>query len=172
MAKNIVLTGFMGSGKSTVGKILARKLKRKVVDTDDVIEKEAGMRISEIFKNFGEEHFRELEKKAVKKVSKLEKHIIVTGGGAVLKKENLENLRKNGIIVYLHAAPEIIYDRIKNEKHRPLLNVENPVKRIRELLEFRAPLYADHDIEIDTSKFAPEEVAEEILEKIEKMEKS
>ena len=167
--KNIVLIGFMGSGKSTVGKILARKLSRKVVDTDDVIEKTAGMSIKEIFEKFGEAYFRELERKAVKKVSKLEGHIIITGGGVVLNRENMQNLRKRGIIVYLHADPEVIYERVKKTDKRPLLNVKNPIKRIKELLEFRKELYGEHDIKVDTSRLTPEEVADEIIRKMKEL---
>lgn len=164
--KNIVLTGFMGSGKSTVGKILARKLGRKVVDTDDVVEKTAGMSIKEVFAKFGEAYFRELERKAVKNVSKLKRHIIITGGGVVLNKENMQNLRKNGIIVYLHAEPEVIYERVKKTDKRPLLNVENPIERIKLLLEFRKEFYDEHDIKVNTSNLTPEEVADEIIEKL------
>ncbi|MDI6654264.1 MAG: shikimate kinase [Candidatus Hydrothermarchaeota archaeon] len=164
--KNIVLTGFMGAGKSSVGRRLAEKLGMGVVDTDDLIERSAGMKISEIFAKHGELHFRELEKKAVAEVSKLENHVIITGGGVVLKEENMKNLRKNGIIVYLHAMPEVLYERVKNEIHRPLLQVKEPIKKIKELLEFRAPFYADNDFMIDASELTVEEVVEEILKKL------
>ncbi|MFH1773689.1 MAG: shikimate kinase [Methanobacteriota archaeon] len=164
--KNIVLTGFMGAGKSSVGRRLAEKLGMGVVDTDDLAERSAGMKISEIFAKHGEPHFRELEKKAVAEVSKLENHVIITGGGVVLNEENMKNLRKNGIIVYLHAKPEVLYERVKNEIHRPLLQVKEPMKKIKELLEFRAPFYADNDFMIDASELTVEEVVEEILKKL------
>lgn len=163
MRKNIVLTGFMGAGKSTVGRILARRLKRKIVDTDDLIERESGMRISEIFAEYGEEHFRELEEKIVARVSALENHVIVTGGGVVLRKKNIQNLRGKGVIIYLHAPPEVLYARVKHQSHRPLLQVKDPLSRMKELIEYRAPFYADNDITVDTSKLSVEEVAEEIL---------
>jgi len=165
--KNIVLTGFMGAGKSSVGRKLAEKLEMGVVDTDDIIEKNAGMKISQIFEKFGEPHFRELEKKAVAEASKLENHVIITGGGVVLKEENMKNLRKNGIIVYLHAKPEVLHSRIKHESHRPLLQVKEPIKKIKELLEYRAPFYANNDFMIDASELTVEEVVEEILKKLE-----
>lgn len=161
--KNIVLTGFMGAGKSTVGRMLAGILGRKLVDTDDLIEAEAGMRISEIFEKHGEDYFRELEEKIVAKASLLEDHIIVTGGGVVLREKNIQNLRKKGVIIYLHATPEVIYNRVKNQSHRPLLQVKDPLKKIRELLEFRAPFYANHDFKIDTSSLSVEEVVDEVL---------
>ncbi|HDH28329.1 MAG TPA: shikimate kinase [Euryarchaeota archaeon] len=164
--KNIVLTGFMGAGKSSVGKRLAEHLGLSVVDTDEVIEEDSGMKISEIFSRFGEPRFRELESEAVKRVSKLTDHVIVTGGGVVLKAVNIENLRKKGIIIYLHAAPETIYNRVKDETHRPLLQVADPLAKIRELLESRSQFYANNDIEVDTTNLSVDEVVEEIIQKI------
>ncbi|NOZ77072.1 MAG: shikimate kinase, partial [Euryarchaeota archaeon] len=160
--KNIVLTGFMGAGKSSVGRALAGKTGMPVVDTDEEVEKEAGRTVAEIFETRGEEGFRELESRVVARVSALEGHIIVTGGGVVLRKENMEALRKNGVIFYLSAPPEVIYGRVKDQRHRPLLRVEDPLGRIRELLEHRAPFYADHDFAIDTSDLTVDEVAEEV----------
>jgi shikimate kinase len=164
--KNIVLTGFMGAGKSVVGRKLAERRDMKVVDTDDVIEKESGMEISEIFGRFGEAHFRELESEAVRKVSTLTDHVIITGGGVVLKSDNISNLRKNGAIVYLRASPEALYNRVKDETHRPLLQVADSLGRIKELLQYRAQFYADNDIEIDTTNLSVDEVVEEIIKKI------
>jgi shikimate kinase len=163
---SIVLTGFMGAGKSVVGRRLAERLDMNVVDTDDVIEEDEGMKISEIFARYGEARFRELESEAVHKVSALKDQVIVTGGGVVLNAANIENLRENGTIVYLHVAPETAYNRVKNETHRPLLQVEDPLKNIKELLEQRAPFYANNDIEVDTSKLSVNEVVSEILNKI------
>lgn len=163
---NIVLTGFMGAGKSSVGRRLEEITGRRMVDTDDMVEGEAGMAISEIFKQFGEPHFRELEKKAVARASALEDHIIVTGGGVVLKEVNIEHLRKNGKIVYLYAPAEVLYRRIKDETHRPLLQVDDPLGKIRELLEYRAPFYANNDIMIDTSDMSVDEVAEQIAKTV------
>lgn len=164
--KNIVLTGFMGAGKSVVGRKLAERLGLGVVDTDDVIEEESGMEISEIFSRFGETRFRELESEAVQKVASLENSVIVTGGGVVLKAENITTLKKNGSIVYLRASPEAIYNRVKDETHRPLLQVADPPGRIRELLEQRTPFYANNDIEIDTTNLSVDEVVEEIVKRI------
>lgn len=163
MEKNIVLTGFMGAGKSTVGRRLANALKRNIVDTDDMIEADTGMEISEIFANHGEDYFRDIEEKVVAKASSLKNHIIVTGGGVVLREKNIQNLRRNGVIIYLHASPEAIYERVKNQSHRPLLQVKDPLGKIRELLEFRAPFYANNDHVIDTSNLTVEEVVDEVL---------
>ncbi len=160
--ENIVLTGFMGAGKTSVGRRLKELTGMEIVDTDDIIEEKAGMVISEIFEKFGEVHFRELEKRAVAWASTLKNHIIVTGGGAVLKKENVKNLRKNGKIIYLYAPPEVLYERIKGETHRPLLQVDDPLGKIKELLEYREEFYADNDFIIDTSNMGAKEVAEEV----------
>lgn len=160
---NIVLTGFMGAGKSAVGRRLKELTGMEMVDTDDMIEEDAGTAISEIFEKFGESHFRELEKKAVARAATLDNHVIVTGGGAVLKEENVENLRRNGKIVYLHAPAEVLYERIKDETHRPLLQVDDPLGKIKELLEYRIPFYVNSDFTIDTSEMRIEEVAEAIV---------
>lgn len=163
---NIVLTGFMGAGKSTVGKLLARKMNLNLVDTDEEIEKKTGMSIPEIFEKFGEGKFREIEAEVVKEVSKLSKTIIVTGGGVVLKKENINELRKRGMVVYLHAEPEVVYSRIKEDKSRPLLQSGNPLKRIKELMEFRKPFYKNYDIKVDTSDLSVEEVVDKIIKSV------
>jgi shikimate kinase len=165
---NIVLTGFMGAGKSAVGRKLEELTGMEMVDTDDMIEQSAGMAISEIFEKFGEPHFRKLEKKAVKEASELKNHIIVTGGGVVLKEENINNLRKNGKIIYLHAPAEVLYERIKDETHRPLIQVDDPLLKIKELLLFRAPFYANNDFTIDTADMSVDEVADEVMKIIKK----
>ncbi|MCM8782440.1 MAG: shikimate kinase [Candidatus Omnitrophica bacterium] len=161
--KNIVLVGFMGSGKSAVGKRLSRQLKMKFVSTDDIIEEREKRPIREIFEKCGEPYFRNIEKEIVKEVSNFDNVVIAAGGGVVLDGENMSNLRKKGIIICLTATPEIIYERTKSDKHRPLLNVVNPVARIRQLLDYRAPFYAKADYQIDTSNKSIEEVAEEII---------
>jgi shikimate kinase len=150
--KNIVLIGFMGTGKTLVGKKLARRLKMDFVDLDEVIEKENKMKISEIFERYGEKYFRQLETKAVKKISDMNNHVISTGGGVVLKSENVKNLKKNGVIVCLKASPEIILKRIEKEKNRPLLEVKDREKKIKELLKFREVCYKKvADYMIDSS---------------------
>ena len=164
MRKNLVLTGFMGAGKSTVGRRLAEKLKLRYVDTDAEIERRAKMSIPEIFEKHGEAYFRELERRVVEEVSELEGCVIVTGGGVVLNRENILNLRKKGIIVYLHAEPEVVYERLRGDASRPLLRVENPLQRIKELMRERAPCYAEHDYSVDTSRLSVEQVVEKVAE--------
>lgn len=164
--KNIVLIGFMGCGKTVVASQLARILGMKVIDVDTEIEKSAEMTINEIFKQFGEPRFREIETETIKQVSENNNVIISTGGGAVLKQENMDAMRGKGVIVCLNAAPETILERTKSTRDRPLLLVEKPLERIKKLLEFRKPFYEKADIMIDTESKTPLEIAEEIIERI------
>lgn len=167
--KNIVLIGFMGSGKSLVGKIVAKRLNLKFLDIDSIIEKTTGMKISEIFARFGEKRFRDLESEVVKLLSSKEGAVISTGGGVVVRQKNMETLKKTGIIFWLKASEETIYERVKDCKDRPLLQVENPLQRIRELLKKRTPLYERADFTIDTDGVSPEEVAEKIINQYERV---
>jgi shikimate kinase len=164
--KNIVLTGFMGTGKTEVGRILSRKLGYVLVDADTEIEKEQGITITEIFKQYGEPKFREIESNVIKRLSEIKNAVISTGGGAVLRQENMDNLRKNGVIICLTASPETILKRTGNNNDRPLLQVDNPLQKIKELLKFRRPYYEKADIMIDTENKTPLEVADEIIEKV------
>jgi shikimate kinase len=154
----------MGTGKSSVGRIVAKRLGMNYLDLDDVIEEDAGKKISEIFAQYGEPHFRDLESDAVKKVSQYRNYVIATGGGVVLRESNLEALRKNGVLILLQASPDVIYERTRHEGHRPLLNTPDPLKRIKELLQSRRPYYKKCDFEIDTTKKTQEEVSDEIIE--------
>jgi shikimate kinase len=164
--KNIVLTGFMGTGKTAVGRELARLLDMKLIDVDTEIEVSREMTISEIFKEYGEPVFREIETDMIKKVSRNNQVIISTGGGAVLKQENMETLRETGIIVCLMASPETILRRTGSTNDRPLLHVENPLEKIRELMDSRKPYYEKADIVIATEGKTPLQIAEEIVEKV------
>lgn len=164
--KNIVLTGFMGTGKTEISKELQKILGWNVVDVDAEIEKAQNMKIAEIFEQFGESGFREIEKDKIEDVSKNENVIISTGGGAVLKEENISALRRNGIIVCLTAKPETILKRISNNNERPLLQVNDPLEKIKELLKIRKPYYEKADITIDTDGKTPGAAAKEIIERI------
>ncbi|OGW52924.1 MAG: shikimate kinase [Nitrospirae bacterium RBG_13_43_8] len=164
--KNIVLTGFMGTGKTAVGRELSRLLNMKLVDVDTEIEKSRQMTINEIFKQFGELRFREIETEMIRKLSERKDVIISTGGGAVLRQENVDVLREQGIIVCLMATPETILKRTSHSSHRPLLQVEDPFGKIKELLDFRRPFYEKADIMIDTDCRTPRQIAEEIIDKM------
>ena len=160
--RNIVLVGFMGTGKTAVAKILAEKLGMKYVSTDDLIEKKEGMPITDIFSKKGENRFRSVEKDVVRGVSEMENAVIDAGGGAVMDNENIENLKKKGTIICLWAEPETILERTKKYGQRPLLNVENPIEKIKELLNYRKPFYERADYHIHTSRMSAEKVTDEI----------
>jgi shikimate kinase len=164
--KNIILTGFMGTGKTAVGRELARLLNMQLIDVDTKIEEFEKMSINEIFRQLGEPRFREIETEIIKKLSESKNRIISAGGGAVLKQGNMDILSKSGIVVCLTATPETILRRTGNSNDRPLLQVENPLKKIKELLNFRKPFYEKADIMIDTEGKTPLQIAEEIIEKV------
>lgn len=163
--KNLVLTGFMGTGKTETGLILARSTRRRFMDTDKLVEEMTGINVASTFKQSGESYFRDLESKAIKSLNRYTAGslIVSTGGGAVIRKENREILRKTGIIINLTARVEDIIARISAAGSRPLLEVENPEERIRELLDERREAYSDCDIIIDTAGLSPLEVTEKIL---------
>ena len=164
--KNIVLTGFMGTGKTAVGRRLAMLLNMELIDVDTEIEKSQQMTINEIFRQFGEPRFREIETEMIQKLSERKDVIISTGGGAVLKQKNMDALRKQGIIICLMASPQTILKRTSHNSNRPLLKVEDPFEKIKELLNFRRPFYEKADILIDTEDKTPLQIAEEIIDKI------
>lgn len=165
--KNIVLVGFMGTGKTAVAQELSKRLNMPVLNLDDMIERDQKKSINEIFKEYGEPYFREVEKKITKFVSQKEGVIIDAGGGIVLNEENVKNLKRNGILFCLNATPDVILERTKGFKHRPLLTVDNPKKQIEELLEKRRPFYSKADFIIDTSDKNISQVADIIIKKYE-----
>ena len=169
-AKNIVLIGFMGTGKSTVGKILAKKMNRKLEDVDHRIEEKEKRRIAEIFEKQGEPYFRKLEKEMVREVAAASNLVITTGGGAVVDEENFSALRQNGIVVALVANAETIYNRVKDARHRPLLKTGDMLGEIRRLLEVRKPCYDCADMKFLTDGKTAAQVAEEIQAALEKDE--
>lgn len=153
MKRNIALIGFMGAGKTTAGNALARKLSRRFIEVDRLIEKMAGKTIAQIFSGEGEAAFRKLESEAIKDVSMEQNAVIACGGGIVLHRENIERLRKHALIVYLDVAPDILLERLKSSgEKRPLLNTPDREARINELLTQRKPLYeSSADIKITIS---------------------
>ena len=166
MFKNVILTGFMGVGKTSVGTRIARDLGFVFVDTDDLIEQDQKITITDIFSNFGEPYFRDVETRVIASALEGEGQVISTGGGAVIRAENRDAFRKNGMTICLTARPEVIFDRIRHETHRPLLQVPDPLGRIRELLAARTPFYRQADLVIDTSDLTIEGVIAEIKEKV------
>ncbi|MFH0764430.1 MAG: shikimate kinase [Candidatus Omnitrophota bacterium] len=161
--RNIILVGFMGTGKTTIATRLANRLKMGYVSTDDLIEKREKRTINEIFTRDGEDRFRDIESGIAREVSGMENAVIDAGGGIVLREENMALFKSNGIVICLTADVEVVMERTKKYKHRPLLNVEDPKQRIRTLLARRAPYYAKADHCIDTGKLTVKQVVEEIV---------
>lgn len=168
--KNIVLVGMMGAGKTTVGEYLSAKLNRELKDIDRVIEQEQKKSIIEIFTDDGEEVFRKLESETIEKFSNMSDLIISTGGGALEKANNLSNLQKNGIIIYLEADIEELFKRVKNETQRPLLKEQDPLEVIKKLIKKREKFYLMADITIITDNKSPEKITEEIIKAIKNYE--
>ncbi len=160
--KNIVLIGFMGSGKSTMGIRLSYRMRRSVVDTDKLIERRQGKAISEIFAGEGETYFRQLETELLGElVEKLQYQIVSVGGGTPVREENRKLLKKLGTVFYLKASPESIYERVKHDKNRPLLQCENPLERIRSLMAEREAYYEEcADFVVDTDTLSVNELLE------------
>lgn len=168
--KNIVLVGMMGAGKTTIGELLATKLNRELKDIDRVIEQEQKKSIIEIFTDDGEEAFRKLESETIEKFSNMSDLIISTGGGALEKANNLSNLQKNGIIIYLKADIEELFKRVKNETQRPLLKEQDPLEVIKKLIKKREKFYLMANITIITDNKSPEKITEEIIKAIKNYE--
>lgn len=163
-AVNIVLTGFMGTGKSTVGKKAADRLNLTFVDIDKIIELRTQKTISSIFSDYGEKYFRSIEKETIREFSQKEGQVISTGGGVVLDPENMQNLKSKGLVILLKARPEIIYRNVCKDTSRPLLQSEDPMGKIKELLEIRREYYKDNHFEIDISDLTIEEVTDRVME--------
>lgn len=164
MAKNIVLIGFMGSGKTTVGLRLAERLKRTFVDMDHEIETLIGMSVAEIFRHYGEVRFRSEESLMARKLGHREDLVIATGGGAVLCSANVAALRENGVLVYLDADPVDIQARVNRKKgSRPLLRKNVSVADVEELLKVRQPFYACADLKVTTGGKSMNETLDAVI---------
>jgi shikimate kinase len=168
MKSSIALIGFMGTGKTAVGKLLAQRLGKEFIEMDALIEKKAGKNIPEIFRQDGEMTFRELEIEITKGITGKRNAVIACGGGIVLNAINIERLRRESVIVCLTASPSAILKRTASDKAgRPLLAVADRLRQIKELLKFRRPFYEKAaDITINTSRLKPEAVAGLIIEKV------
>ena len=162
-ARCIAITGFMGTGKTTVGRLLAERLGLQFVDTDDIIEDRAGRTIPEIFEEDGEEHFRDLETSALQEALAARGRVVSTGGGILLREENVRALRQAGPTVCLTADPETILSRTSADANRPLLQVADPAERIGELLAERDQCYARADLHIATDGSPPGGVVDEVI---------
>ncbi len=170
---NIVLIGYRCSGKTAIGKMLVRELRRDFLDTDSLIEKNTGCSIEMIISRHGWDHFREIEKRLVEEISAGDNLVIATGGGVVMDKENVKNLKENGWIVWLKGESEVLKARMDNEqksnKIRPSLTGADPLEEIKQVLEVRTPLYEQTaNLVVDTTTLSLMEVASSILKALPK----
>lgn len=166
--KNIFLIGFMGCGKSTMARLLETKLQMELLEMDETIEKEENRTINDIFATDGEQHFRDLESQLIVRIADKGGMIVSCGGGVILREENIENMKKNGRIVYLSATPETIYERVRYSTKRPLLNGNMNVEYIGELMSKRVDKYqkvADVTLFVDGKE--KDEVVKELVELLE-----
>ncbi|MFC1931141.1 shikimate kinase [Chloroflexota bacterium] len=172
MKTSLALIGFMGTGKTVVGRVLAVRLGKEFIELDALIEQRAGKTIPGIFRQGGEVAFRELEIETTMKVAGRKNAVIACGGGLVLNKINIDRLKKECLLVYLTASPEVILERTVTDKNaRPLLKVTNRTSAVKELLRFRRPFYERAaDITIDTSKLAVGAVVAQIISKVKENE--
>lgn len=159
---NLVLIGFMGTGKTTVGKKAAKELGMEFVDSDKDIELVTGLAVKEIFEKFGEVRFRSEERASVRRLAQGDNRVIATGGGVVLNPENMDVLRRNGIIISLIAEPEVIFERVRRKKTRPLLATGDLLENIKKLLQERTELYQAADATVDTSAMSLQQVRDEV----------
>lgn len=169
MKSKIILIGMMGSGKSTIAQKLAHRLGFSLYECDEIFEEKFKIKIKDYFKKFGEENFRKEEENILKDLIKKDNFVISTGGGVVLNKNNRDLIFDNEILsIYLKSSVGAIFDRIKNNKNRPLLNVENPKKEIEKILNQREDLYKQAKLTIENENETIDEVVEKIIKEIAK----
>jgi shikimate kinase len=161
--RNLALIGFMGVGKTSVGHLLAERLRFDFLDTDVLIERRAGKSITDIFAQDGEPVFRELERLVVAQMVPLERTVISTGGGLPAHADNLTSLKAHALVVYLWASPEKLWERVRYAHHRPLLSDPDPQAKIRRLLTEREPFYRQADVMLNTERRSLAEVAQHVI---------
>jgi len=165
--RNVFLVGMMGAGKSTAGRLLARRLKRPFIDSDHEVERRCGVKIPVIFEIEGEAGFRARESTVLAELTALRDVVLATGGGAVLAQENRRRLAARGTVVYLHAPPGALYERVRQDRNRPLLATADPAARLRELYAVRDPLYREiADLVVETGRQSVQNLARELLTRI------
>jgi shikimate kinase len=160
---NLALIGFMGAGKTSVGRLVAEQLHFDYLDTDELIQSRTGRPIVEIFSTDGEAAFRKMEQELVGELAARTKTVIATGGGLPMNPQNLVSLKTHALVVCLWASPEKIWERVKNQTHRPLLHDADPQKKIRELLVAREPFYRQADVLLNTELRSVREVAQQVV---------
>jgi shikimate kinase len=161
--RNIALIGFMGTGKSSVGRAVAEQLHYTFLDTDEMIEARTHKTVSAIFSEDGEPAFRKLERDIVIELASRSRYVICTGGGVGANEFNLASLKQHSLVVCLWASPERIWERVRSQTHRPLLHGPDPLTNIRQLLAIRKPFYKQADILLDTERRSLKEVCQKVL---------
>ncbi|MBK8640405.1 MAG: shikimate kinase AroK [Chromatiaceae bacterium] len=165
---NIFLIGPMGAGKSTIGRQLAEALSFRFEDSDHEIQRRTGVDISTIFEYEGEEGFRNREQQAIADLTNQEGIVLATGGGAILREVSRQNLAARGVVIYLHCSPEQQFSRTNRDRNRPLLQTEDPLERLRQLMDEREPLYRQvADLVVSTEKRGTASVVKEIRRRLE-----
>ena len=166
--ENLFLVGLMGAGKSTVGRLLARRLKRSFYDSDHEIERRCGVGIPVIFDIEGERGFRAREAQVIAELAALDGIVLATGGGVVLDAENRRRLAARGTVVYLHARPADLYERVRHDRNRPLLANADPLIKLEELYAQRDPLYREvADLVVNTGRQSAQALARDLLARLE-----
>ena len=165
--RNLALVGFMGSGKSTVGRLVAQDLEFQFVDTDSLIEEKAGISIAEIFATEGEKAFRQLEGEMISELARKDRVVIATGGGAIMNPENFASLKSHALVICLWANAESFHQRTKHQTHRPLLQGEDPLGAIRTMLTEREPVYKQADVIVNTELRSQREVIAQVRHQFE-----
>jgi shikimate kinase len=165
--RNLALIGLMGAGKSSVGQLVAAHFHFDFLDTDEIIEARAGKSIREIFASEGEAAFRDWERRVVTELASCKGTVIATGGGLPAGEGNLDSLKTHALVVYLWASPEKLWERVRGQTHRPLLNDPDPLAKIRSLLAARDPWYRQADVLINTEMRSPRDVALQVIHQFE-----
>jgi shikimate kinase len=160
---NLALIGFMGTGKSSVGRLAADLLSFEYLDTDQVVESRAHKSVTDIFQQDGEAAFRQWERLIVEELTDKRKTVICTGGGLPTQPANLDSLKTHSLVVCLWASAEAIYERVRDHNHRPLLSCDDPMTRIRELLAARENFYRQADVLVNTERRSVREVAVQVI---------
>jgi len=161
--QNLALIGFMGTGKSSVGRLAAAHLHFHFVDTDELIESRTGKSVTDIFAQAGEPVFRQIEKQVVAEISHYKKTVLSTGGGPAANAENFASLKQHCLVICLWASPEVIWERVRVQTHRPLLQDPDPLAKIKKLLSIREPFYKQADVLVNTEMRSIRQVGQHVL---------
>lgn len=172
-SENIYLVGLMGAGKTTIGRSLAKRLERDFVDTDKEIESRTGVSIPTIFEIEGEDGFRKREAQVIEEFAQTSGFVVATGGGSVLRPENRENMKRSGLVIYLNVPPQTLWERTRHDRNRPLLLVEDPLLKLKQLFSVRDPLYREvAELVVDGSRMSAQGVLQHLLREVESRWKS